>query len=141
MIQRIQTVWLFLAAVCASLAFFVPFGTEFTSEINTENVQGIGMNAINNIVVLIIVADIILCAFIAIFSFKNRKVQKAFCLIIVLLSLACIGFMIYLTEMKAENTSIRLGIIAPILSLVFGVLALNGVRKDDKLIKNLDRLR
>ncbi len=141
MIQRIQTVWLFLAAICASLAFFIPFGTEFISELNTKVVVGEGMNAINNTAVLIIIADIILCAFIAIFSYKNRKVQKAFCLIIILLSIACIGFMVYTTEFQVENTSTRLGILAPLFSLIFSFLALRGVRKDDKLVKNLDRLR
>lgn len=141
MIQRIQSIWLLLAAICASLAFFIPFGTEFVSELNTKTVLGEGMNAKNNTVVLIIIADIILCALIAIFSYKNRKVQKAFCMIIIILSLACIGFMIYTAEFAVENTSVRLGIITPILSLVFAILALQGVRKDDKLVKNLDRLR
>ena len=141
MIQRIQTVWLLLAAICAGLSFFIPFGLEFVSDMGTESVEGVGMNAQNNTLVLIIMADIILCSLIAIFSYKNRKVQKAFALIVILLSLAAMGYMVYAAEFAKENTSIRLGIISPILSMIFGFLGLNGIRKDDKLVKSLDRLR
>lgn len=141
MIQRIQTVWLLLAALTASIAFFVPFAIEFISEMDTTEVAGTGMNAVNNILVLILIADIILCALIAIFTFKNRKVQKAFCVIIILLSIVCAGFMVYTAEFETTNRTIRLGVIAPVLSFIFGFFALSGVRKDDKLVKNLDRLR
>lgn len=141
MIQRIQTIWLLLAVASASTAFFIPFALEYVSNVDTTTVQDIQLNAKNDTLTLILIADIILCALIAIVSYKNRKVQKAFCVIVSLLSVLCIGYMVYTAEFANAPRTLRLGVIAPVLSLVFGILAFNGVRKDDKLVKNLDRLR
>lgn len=130
-----------MAALSAGLAFFLPFALEFQSAVDTAFVNSKEINATNNVLVLISIADIILCSFIAIFSFKNRKIQKVFSLIVVLLSAMCIAYMFFVAELQEENMTIRLGIIAPLLSLIFGILGFNGIRKDDKLVKDLDRLR
>ena len=141
MIQRIQTVWLLLVIISASVAFVLPFGTEFVSAMDTTAVAGEPMTALTNSIVLFIIADIILSAFIAIFTFKNRKTQKVFCILIILMSIVCAEFMDYTTLFEGENRSLGLGIIAPALSFVFSILAFSGIQKDDKLVKNLDRLR
>ncbi len=142
MIQRIQTIWLLLAILSASIAFFLPFAVEFSSAIDTTVVEGEGLNAINNILATILIGDIIVCGFIGIGTFKKRKIQKAFCVIVSLLSAVCIAYMIYAAEFEeGVQRKISFGVIAPILSFVFGILAFNGVRKDDKLVKSLDRLR
>ena len=39
------------------------------------------------------------------------------------------------------NDTYWVGTVLPFISMVFLILALQGIRKDDKLIKSLDRLR
>ena len=141
MIQRIQTVWLLLVIISACIAFFLPFGTEFVSAIDSTAVAGKAMNALNNTIVLFLIADIIICAIIAIFTFKNRKTQKIFCILIILMSIVNAAFIIFTTTFEAENKILGFGIIAPLLTFIFAILAFRSIQKDDKLVKNLDRLR
>jgi len=141
MIQRIQSVWLLLAAVCAGLTFFVPFGTEFVSALDTRQVNADGMNAHTNPVVLIITLCMIASALLNIFVYKKRKIQKYVTAVLILQGLLCVAYMVYATEFQHENTSIRFGIVAPVLSIIFASLAYKGISNDDKLVKNLDRLR
>ena len=141
MIQRIQTVWLFLCAACASLAFVLPFGTSFVSEVGTDNVDGNAMNALTHNPVALFIINIIICSLIAMFSYKKRNIQKLLTIIAIIHAIVGIGFMIYLAMFQSESTSLSYGIVAPFLAFVFALLALKGIRKDDKLVKNLDRLR
>lgn len=142
MIQRIQTIWLLLCASCAGLTFLLPFGTNNNvSEVGTESVMGEPMTAKTHTIVAIFAICIIACSFIAIFSYKNRAVQKLFGLITILQTLVGLAFMIYVAGFQTEHTSIQYGIIIPFFAFIFSILALKAIRKDEKLIKNLDRLR
>ena len=141
MIQRIQSVWLLLAAICAGLTFFVPFGKEFVSAANTIQVNADGMTAFTDQVVLIISICMMASALLTIFVYRNRKIQKYITAILILQALLCAAYMVYASEFQLENTSIRFGIVAPVLSFVFASLAYKGISNDDKLVKNLDRLR
>lgn len=141
MIQRIQTIWLLLCAACAGLAFKIPFGTSFVSEVGTDNVGGLEMTAANTMLVLPIVSLIIINALVAIILYKKRNIQILITSIVLISTLACLGIMIYMAGFQVEYRSIAYGIVAPFLAFIFSLLALKGIRKDNKLVKNLDRLR
>jgi hypothetical protein len=141
MIQRIQTLWLLLCALCASLAFILPFGTSFVSEIGTERVDGEAMNALKNQIVTVPVIMIIINCLVAIFLYKKRPIQILLAVIAIFLIITCIGLMVYLAMFETNGASLSYGIVAPVLALIFGLFALKGIRKDEKLVKNLDRLR
>src|SRR5689334_16322319 len=73
MIQRQQTLWLLLAGVAAFLTLQYPF---YTGDIIKENLPvKEDLDAASNIWLLLMTGVLILIALIAIFLFKDRKVQ------------------------------------------------------------------
>ena len=139
MIQRIQTVWLFLAALFAALTYKFPFYTG--NIINKENVQHYEkLVASSNFLVLIFTAGLVAGTIAIMFMYKNRKQQMW--LTVAAAGLSIINIILYFTELK-NFTSGNMSLTA-VLALaipVFLLLAINGIRKDEKLVKSLDRLR
>lgn len=139
MIQRIQTVWLFLAVIFAALTYKFPFYTG--NIIGKDNVQRfLSLNATSNFILLILTAGFIAGTTAIIFMYKNRKQQLW--LTVVAACLSIINLVIYFYEIK-KFTSGNMSLTA-ILAFALPVLlifAVNGIRKDEKLIKSLDRLR
>ena len=139
MIQRIQTVWFFLAVLFAALTFKFPFYTG--NIIGRDNVQRYEkLVASSNYILLILTAGFIAGTTAIIFMYKSRKQQLW--LTVVAACLSVINLVIYFYEVKkfsSGNMSLTsiLAFAIPILL----ILAANGIRKDEKLIKSLDRLR
>ena len=87
-----------------------------------------------------------LIPFITIFLFKNRNQQIKMCYLSIV---AILGFSFWLVQtakqalgaINLQTENYGLGVILPSLSVFFVILALRGIRKDEKLIKSSDRLR
>ena len=139
MIQRIQTVWLFLAALCAALTYKFPFYTG--NMINKENTQSFEkLVASSNFLTLIFTAGLVAGTIAIIFLYKNRKQQLW--LTLTAAGLSVIDIIIYFTQLKKFTSgTISLAAILAFFIPVFLLLAANGIRKDEKLVKSLDRLR
>ena len=139
MIQRIQTVWLFLAALFAALTYKFPFYSG--NVINKENVQRFEkLLASSNFLVLIFTAGLIVGTIIMIFMYKNRKQQMW--LTAVAAGLSIINIVLYFTELKKfVSGNMSLTAVFALAIPVFLFLAMNGIWKDEKLVKSLDRLR
>ncbi len=139
MIQRIQTVWLFLVALCAALTFKFPFYSG--NMVGKDNIPRYEkLVASSNFLLLIFTAVLIGGAIAIIFLYKNRKQQLWLTITAAVLSI--INIIIYFTELKkfiSGNVSLAavLAFAIPVLLL----LAANGIWKDEKLVKSLDRLR
>lgn len=88
-----------------------------------------------------------LLAFVNIFLYKKRKQQIKICLITALLIVFYyVTTMVYLTtylnKIPTEYTlSIQFGIIIPVVALILDLLAMNKIKKDEKLVRSLDRIR
>jgi membrane-associated HD superfamily phosphohydrolase len=139
MIQRIQTVWLFLAALFAALTYKFPFYTG--NVLNKENVQLYEkLKASSNFLVLIFTAGLIAGTIAIIFMYKNRKQQMW--LTAAAAGLSIINIIFYFTELKKFTSgSMSLTSVFALAIPVFLLLAINGMWKDEKLVKSLDRLR
>lgn len=141
MIQRIQTVWLFLAAICAAFTFTFPFYTG--NKISATNAQAQvyeKLVASSNFLLLIFTAALIVGTIIIIFLYRNRKQQMW--LTLTAAALAIINIIIYFTELKKfVSGNMSLSAILAFAIPVFLMLAVNGIYKDEKLVKSLDRLR
>jgi len=145
MIQRIQTIFLVLAAA----AFFSLFGLDFASS-NTENTGFLADKAfdIQDHIALTVLAVLGgLLALAAVFLFNNRKLQMKFGYGVILLAIALpiAAIALFYSEFNALATNVKLtysiGLAAPILALVFTALANRFINKDEKLVKSMDRLR
>ena len=144
MIQRIQSVMLLLAGICLGLEFLFPFAS--------SSAKGTGMlsdalyNLQDHVSLLGLTIAGIAIAMIAIFMFKNRSVQSKLVYLLILVSLA-LPIAAYLIsssvlELKnAESLSVGVGAFLPIASVVFSILAIRFIGKDENLVKSMDRLR
>jgi hypothetical protein len=139
MIQRIQTVWLFLAALFAALTYKFPFYTG--NVLNKENVQVFEkLVASSSFLVLIFTAALIGGTIYTIFMYKNRMQQ--IWLTVAAAGLSIINIFLYFSELKKFTSgSMSLTSVFALAIPVFLLLAINGIWKDEKLVKSLDRLR
>jgi len=139
MIQRIQTIWLILAAVAAFLTFkFSFFSGNMVAADQTKTFTS--LTAAGNLVILIFTAATGIAALIAVFLYKNRKLQMRISLMAMLVSLLTILLYYNQTRHFAEGTYDLTALLALAVP-VFFILALRGIYKDQKLVKSLDRLR
>lgn len=139
MIQRIQSIWLLLAAVFSGLSFKFPF---YSGNMAASDPAGFvkELTAASNILLLFLTALLVAGCFIAIFFFKNRRLQLQLTISLIVLSL--INLVIYFTQIqKYVSGNLALTSVFSIAVPVLLLLAARGIRKDEKLIKSLDRLR
>ncbi|MGA1976520.1 MAG: DUF4293 domain-containing protein [Bacteroidales bacterium] len=155
MIQRIQTVYLLFGAIASCLLFGGNY-LMFIDETGRETLikfSGIYQQAGNGMVELIknflpvtaIIALIPLLALIAIFFFKNRKLQIRITYSLIFLEIVLILLtLVYVVSFTSRHSySIKPGfiIIMPLISLILFLLACRSIKKDDELVKSYDRLR
>ena len=136
MIQRIQSVYLLLLALTAGV---LPFFTELWT-----NAKGLMVYAQDQLWVSIAFYAVAALAVIAIFMFKNRKNQFVFNRLNMILNLFLLGFFVYRSLNLSGETSVSekgIGMLIPIVSIVLLFLANRAIKKDEDLIKSVDRLR
>lgn len=145
MIQRIQTIFLFFAAACFAILFMVPMATSDkpTAQFLADQVYTIQ----DQMVLMGLTVLGALIALFAIFLFNNRKLQvKLGYVLIVLAILLPVAAFIFLSNDTANQDATahiekQWGMFIPAASILFAGLAINYIRKDDKLVKSMDRLR
>lgn len=136
MIQRIQTIYLLLsAAVSAGLIFVLHLWT------NSKEIQ---VFAKDEYLYLGLFLGSAVLSSISIFTFKNRKFQFVLGRLNIILNFILLGFFVYQLLMPPGESHISekgVGIFIPILSIVLLVLANKAIKKDEDLVKSVDRLR
>ncbi|MDR1563277.1 MAG: DUF4293 domain-containing protein [Dysgonamonadaceae bacterium] len=127
MIQRIQTVYLLIAAILAGI-MFVPAGLidNFQLAWRILIYAGWGLSVIFSLF--------------AIFQFKKRSRQIGSCLISILGIAFAYAVLIWRSLQVEEHTYNPL-IAFPLIALVLLILAIIAIRKDEKLVRSADRLR
>lgn len=143
MIQRIQSIYLFLASIVSGGLIFV-FNLWNTIK---EKIFVVDLFSRESITVKVIpfmfLASAIL-SLVAIFLFKNRKLQFVIGRIIILINLFLLGLLIYLSLNLSGETNVSekgIGMFLPILVVLLIVLANKAIKKDEDLVKSVDRLR
>ena len=146
MIQRIQSLLLFLGASAVFGLFKLPFGVASPS-IATSNLFADGIFNIHDHMALLGVFTLAgLLAFVAIFLFKNRHLQKVLSRVSIIANiigaiLVVIFFMQDAANMGAAEPSEGMGLGLPILSIIFTLFAIRFINKDENLVQSMDRLR
>jgi len=144
MIQRIQTLLLLIAAIVSG-----GLSSVFTLWKATYDAQFFAYESIFNdsitlkpIGVLFILSAIL--SLITIFLFKNRKLQFVMNRINILLNFLLLGFIVYNVLNVSGETLVSekgIGTFLPILSVFLLVFANKYIKKDEDLVKSVDRLR
>jgi hypothetical protein len=136
MIQRIQTLYLFLAAGISAGLIFV-----FNLWINTDEIK---VFASDDYMYLGMFIGSALLSLISIFNYKNRKSQFVMGRLNIILNFILLGIFVYQSQNLFGETNVSekgIGILLPIFSIVCLVLANKAIKKDEDLVKSVDRLR
>lgn len=136
MIQRIQSVWLLLAAACAFAGFKLSYYTG--TKINDTTLHD--LNATSTILLMVMTIVVGGLALITIFLYKQRTLQLRLCVLGILLEAVLIFLYYRETTNFTQGTYSITALLHSIIVLAF-VLAARGIHKDEKLIKTSDRLR
>ena len=136
MIQRVQTIYLFLLALAAGVSpFFVDLWT---------NAKGVLIYAQDELWISVAFYIVSVLALIAIFLFKNRKNQFVLNRLNIILNLFLLGFFVYRSLNLSGEASVSekgIGMLIPIVSIVLLFLSNRAIKKDEDLVKSVDRLR
>ena len=137
MIQRIQSIWLFLAAVCVflTLKFSTYVGT------NKDLIPSTFLNGIATLPLIFVTLAVGILTLITIFLYKNRKLQLRLIILAVLLEAGLI--FLYYNEIQTfiGKGTFSIYAILHVGVVVFLILAARGINSDNKLIKDSNRLR
>lgn len=136
MLQRIQSVYLLLAAA-NSLGLIFVFHLWITNEGNIVYAQ-------DKILYFVAFITSSVLSIITIFLFKNRKLQFVLGRLNIILNFLLLGFFVYLSLNISGETVVSekgIGVFLPIISIVFLALANKAIKKDEDLVKSVDRLR
>lgn len=153
MIQRIQSIFLLLTTILMGTTFVIP-SLEITSEdLKFSSILFNSLGIFDNSISYHAWGAAIFCAlsaivaFLNIFLYKKRKLQiKLGLFTALLIAIYYVTAAFYINAFLDKITSgyslnIQLGIIFPVLALIFDLLAVSRIKKDEKLVKSLDRIR
>lgn len=162
MIQRIQSVFLFLAALVGILIYFFPIATFFSDTIyfrfflcsirdmssdpfNEMAVATRQINAWFTMPLAIIQLLIVIVCLITLFAYRKRVLQIRLNTLNIFLNVLLVGGIFYAsTLLEAQaGTSPQYGFggVFPLIGMVLLFLANFNIKKDEKLIRSADRLR
>ncbi|HUM46090.1 MAG TPA: DUF4293 domain-containing protein, partial [Chitinophagales bacterium] len=126
------------------LLYFIPIWETATGGID------IGMESIGagtHLLLLPLPVLLVISHLIAIFSYKNRKRQKRFCIGNILLYIIFLLWALLLIQLEHHLfqhfnlLEFRLGVVLPLAGIILNILARNGIKKDEALLRSMDRLR
>jgi len=150
MIQRIQSLYLLLGAIgqiiFATGTYFIYKSSEMTYQVCGSGIYNYeGEKVDGDSKSFFLGLAVALFAIITIFLFKNRKQQIKFSKIAGLITIAEIIFLVitFFNINQNNENSISFGLsvfIAPITTILF-FLAHKSIKKDDELIRSVDRIR
>lgn len=153
MIQRIQSIFLLLTTILMGATFVIP-SLEITSEgLKFSSILFNSLGIFDNSISYHAWGAAIFCAlsaivaFLNIFLYKKRMLQiklGLFTALLIAIYYVTAAFYVnaFLDKITPEySLNIQLGIIFPVLALIFDLLAVSRIKKDEKLVKSLDRIR
>jgi len=171
MLQRIQTLFLVLAAIVSIVVFFLPLATFSVSGqsltagsffyefdifiLGVKNMQGTYPENISGIVnmlmYIILLAAIVILTVSTIFAYKNRVLQMKLCRFNLILNIVFVVLILYLpgtleqklTTMQVDLVLVnyKVGVFLQLAVVVLVFLANKFIKKDENLVRAADRLR
>ncbi|WP_027420900.1 DUF4293 domain-containing protein [Crocinitomix catalasitica] len=166
MLQRIQTIYLLLAFICMALLLVFPiFSIEiFVPELESTKLAVFGANGIESEETVAglfpfygVIISLALFSLMGLLFYKNRKRQLMMTRISLVLHLLVVVAIYlfyylgkpyvveYLSNLDAQNITVtffmEIGFFLLIPTIPLLILAIRGIKRDENLIKSLDRLR
>ncbi|HEY0678233.1 MAG TPA: DUF4293 domain-containing protein [Chitinophagaceae bacterium] len=141
MIQRIQSIWLLLAAICAFVTYLLVLYIGKVTD-GTEHQFVLG----DHFILVAFIIGLGVLSLICISLFKNRKLQFRLTIFAIILTIGYLFVQYLMIErFKTDNAivtgSYQVAALLPILMVIFLIMAARGIWRDEKLVKSLNRLR
>ena len=136
MLQRIQSLYMLASAIVTGA---LPFVFELWTDKNKVDVFFTSSIIYISLFVLSTVLSIY-----SILNFKKRQNQFVMGRLNIILNLILLGLFVYRSLMVSGETSVSekgIGMFLPAVAIVFLVLANKAIKKDENLVKSVDRLR
>jgi O-antigen ligase len=129
MLQRIQTVWTFLAVLAAVFLFVTAQDVVISDRIPVITIGCIAL---------------VLVGLLSVFSFKNRKRQILLNTVSIIINALLIGVLVYWLLNLSGGMHFPEKGIEPVFSLIAVICLLIAnlyIKRDERLVKSVDRLR
>lgn len=150
MIQRKQTIFLFLSFIvlaiclCMPIGLLEPSGMRISSKMT--NLWIVDGNGVKDFKVWPLFATLLITLplhLFVIFDYKNRKRQILFCSITIFLVIAWhLAYLLISQFMMGElKLHFEYGACLPFVSLILLILARNAIKSDEALVRAADRIR
>ncbi|MDG2193965.1 MAG: DUF4293 domain-containing protein [Polaribacter sp.] len=144
MIQRVQTIYLLLAAmISGGLIFIVRLWTEASNQmVFAGDLLSNPSILIKTILFSFLTSSLL--SILAIFLFKNRQLQFVVGRVNMIINFYLLGVLIYVSQTISGETIVSekgIGMFFPIIVVVLLVMANKAIKKDEDLVKSVDRLR
>ena len=145
MIQRIQSIYLLTASLLSG-AFPVSLSLWVQIEKNSP-VYALDLFSGKSVIETLIPSCFLISALISIlviFLFKHRKLQLKLGRVIILINLFLLGLLIYLSLTLSGEAAVSkkgIGMLIPVFTILLIILANRAIKKDEDLVKSVDRLR
>lgn len=153
MIQRIQSLYMFLAIAAIVLTFLIPIGKMadgvITADVTPYGVYDSQANVRmvpDDYLFYIPLALALILTVLSFFSYNDRKAQiKYLKLTFFLFAVTFVLMALYINDVQSVlqgmTFSLSAGFFFPLLSVVFNWLAAKAIRKDENLVRSVDRIR
>ena len=136
MIQRIQTIYMLISGlILGALYLWFPL---------VQDPEGMVVIERSEPLVFGLIFVSIMLAIISILSFKKRQLQFVLNRLNIISNFVLLGVFVYRSLTLSGETLVSekgIGVLLPIISIVFLVLANKAIKKDEDLVKSVDRLR
>ena len=152
MVQRIQTVYLLGAVISMILMLFLPLAEILTDDGVYYSAMSSGFQLENGDIafpalpVFILILATAALLLLNIFFYRNRKLQIRFCVYSIILSFGLIGMLYYFwvvffRQIDVDSYLLKVPIVFPVVAIIFTYLAFRGIRKDEILIRSIEKIR
>lgn len=135
MIQRKQSIYLFLAALVSGISTWVADLWKVARE---------WMQPEDNLATFLLFGVSALLSLLTIFLFKNRRMQMRLNSLNIFLNILLIGYLTYVLSALPggfSDSEKGIGLLVPFASIVLLFIANRFIKKDEKLVKSVDRFR
>lgn len=155
MIQRVQSIYLFLASLAMFALYLVTIANNvYINNIPTnvkvtglfQDVNGAQQHTLTFTALTAVTAVVALLPLAIIFFFRNRKQQINFCYGAILVIIGH-SFWLAQTVKKAtdgvllNSNNFGIGLFLPPIAILLMMLAVKAIKRDEALVKSADRLR
>ena len=147
MIQRIQTIFILVAALLTGSLFVQKFADIIVNnELHIFNAYGIFKGEellFSGLPILLFIVIISALHLVVIFLFKKRILQIRILAFTILLLLGLFGMFFYFTYASFDEVKVafKIATALPVVSAILDWLAIRAIGKDEALIRSADRLR